>query len=286
MRIFHFAYMSHPTGESLRPHQLRDGDAFAELLAALTSLGHEYGGLIINHPTIPSSGADDSLRHVQHLDEHDLLVLTTRPPLNDSPSKDPKHVKSSHTKLEGKLFAAIRDYVVLSTRDQIQLHPDEAVCLKKRFENRADTEFFVKGHARLGRFEASYKGSGAGDKTYAGYEPNITTAGYLVYTSPVQLPGRKTGPRLLASFGMSGTISLVFAHFLRNATVQSRSTRKGTSKPGAFAWDLLSTVLKQPGIAMVEITINNRIPSMFYNLDFADHWKYELVAPSTLYSPL
>jgi hypothetical protein len=145
-------------------------------------------------------------------------------------------------------------------------------------------EFFVKGHARLRRFEASYKGSGGGDKTYAGYEPNITTAGYLVHTSPVQLPGGRMGPQLLASFGMSGTISLVFAHVLRKAAipVKVQSTTKTTYKPRAFAWDLLSTVLREPGIGMVEITINNKIPTTFYNLDFADDWKYELVAPCSL----
>src|SRR5216684_2350356 len=212
MRVFHFAYMSNPTGEflHLRPHQLRDGDAFAELLAGLTFLGHEYGGLVINHPMDHGNPSDDSLRFMQDLHEDDLLVLTTRPPLNDVPSKDPKHVKQSRTYMEKCLFTAVRDYIVICKRDHIQLHPDQALHLRPHYRDRADMEFFVKGHAKLQRFEASYKGSGSGDKTYAGYEANITTAAYLIHTPPIQLPGRKNGPRVLAAFGMSGTVSLVF----------------------------------------------------------------------------
>jgi len=284
MRVFHFAYMSHPTGESLRPHQLRDGDAFAELLAALMSLGHEYGGLIINHPMPPGGGADDSLRHIHHLGENDLLVLTTRPPLNDMPSKDPKHVKPSRTKLERSLFDAIRGYIVISTRDHIQLHPDQSLCLKPRFEDRADMEFFVKGHAKLNRFEASYKGSGRGDEAYAGYGPNITTAAYLMHTPSVPVSGRKNGPHLLASFGMSGTISLVFAHLLRTAILAKsrRPKTKELNQEGIFAWNLLSSVLSEPSFAMVEITIKSKIPATFYDLDFAYDWHYELVAAPSL----
>jgi hypothetical protein len=58
-RFFRFSYHApQKKGRDLRPHQLRDGAAFAELAAVLSSQGYYYGGRLLNYPADNSSETD------------------------------------------------------------------------------------------------------------------------------------------------------------------------------------------------------------------------------------
>src|SRR5436305_12890145 len=144
-RFFRFSYHA-PKEEDrqLRPHQVRDGAAFAELTARLYSNGYDYGGLLLNYP------ADDLQQTVQidtsFLRPDDLLVLTTRPPLDDEKHRDHKQLKRSHTSLEEQIFETLRRYFEICARSHIRLSRLVAEQLGN-FANRADIEFFQKADA-------------------------------------------------------------------------------------------------------------------------------------------
>src|SRR5438552_13073115 len=99
MKCVRFCYLSSDDRRRL-PHQLRDGDAALELFETLKWLKFDYDGVFINWPfgtNIPDTSMSDfkSLG----MNESDLLLLTTRPPLTDT-CKNKKPLIRSGTELE------------------------------------------------------------------------------------------------------------------------------------------------------------------------------------------
>src|SRR6267143_479448 len=102
-RIFRFAYHTSLNDKSeLRLHQLRDGDAFAELSAPFYSKGYEYGGLLLNLPS--EKEADAPHFDVSSLTSSDLVLLNTRPPIHDIDQENKHPVRRSYTLLERHIF--------------------------------------------------------------------------------------------------------------------------------------------------------------------------------------
>ena len=275
MTVHRFAYMTEPAREDeLRPHELRDGDAYCRLLPAMIELGHKSGPPLINHP-LSEKAKDTSLADLSFPTEDDLLVLTSRPPLDDRKvTGGPKVSKASKTQFEGVLFKTLTNYLRYCSRSQITLHPDQAALLLPHYENRNDLDFFVKPNEKKARYESSYS-LPAGGRGYAHYTPDRTTAAYLIHTPPLPMPDGRKGPHVLVSFGLSGTIGYVFAHQLCE---QKRSPFRG----------LLEDILRVPWFAMVEITVTSDVPSFYTTLDFSDEWDYKLItrpAPGVLNQP-
>lgn len=264
MRAFHFSYLSEQVGNRpVRPHQLRDGDAFAELLPVLLSLGYEYGGKIINYPAV--SGPDDSLESLGSMTESDLVVLTTRPPLRDRPMLDHRFVRRSKTALENRVFAAVAPYLDSCRRDHVYLTESCASRLKPEYRNRAMLDFFTRRESGSTRTEASYQAGHAYAKgTFAPFDAPRTTAAYLIHTEPLDAGPSKTGPRLLVSFAMSGTFALAWAYLL------ARGEHPATA-------NLLRDLLAHPGFAMAELVIHDPIPAAPRDLSFADAWSATLL---------
>src|SRR5438270_9800584 len=102
-RIFRLAYHTSLGKRSrFRIHQLRDGDAFAELSATLYPRGYQYGGLLLN---LPSEKPPEPIPvDVSFLTSSDLVVLTTRPPIDDEEEGDKHYVRRSYTKFEQDIF--------------------------------------------------------------------------------------------------------------------------------------------------------------------------------------
>src|ERR1700688_1041823 len=108
-KFVRFCYLSNNPGDRrLLPHQLRDGDAVVEVFDALRRSGFEYGGSFINWP-YPHGVNDTSVEDLSQfaLRESDLLLLTTRPPLQDGGKKP---LRKSRSELEGKLFRAVEHF--------------------------------------------------------------------------------------------------------------------------------------------------------------------------------
>jgi len=268
MRSHRFAYMTVPArADDFRPHELRDGDAYATMLPALMKLKYEAGATFINHP-VCNDAPDMSLADMSSLSEEDLLVITSRPPMNEKDSDDgPRQMKLSHPSgnqfEQTVLFPMLRRYLSYCSRDQIVLHPDQAQRLDPRYRNRGDLDFYLKPNQNKSRYEAAYRMT-AGGRKYERFAEDRTTAAYLIHTPPLEMPGGKNGARVLAAFGVSGTIGFVFAHHLRH------------QKLPAFA-GLFEDALKKPGFAMMEITVTKDVPPFYTTLDFTDEWDYKLI---------
>jgi len=185
----------------LYPFQMRDGYAALSLVTALTEQGYRFAGPIFNYP---SDGpklieVDDT-----YLGENDLIVLTTRPPMNDQQVPDRRGHKRSFTTTEQKVFDALSKYLEWCTRVEVVLTA-AAAATSPEVAARRSNEFRQNGGS-----------------TYRAYGSPVTrefvkvplrdarTAVFLIYEGHAW-PG---GPGLLAAFGMGGTETLVWCHLL------------------------------------------------------------------------
>lgn len=245
-RFYHFSYMSHQKDDrSLRPHQLRDGDAFAELSSVLLSHGWNYGGIVFNYPA--NIDRDESKKFASTFGSSDLLVLTTRPPLSDRPHREKKVVTPSNTWLERKIFDVLRSYFSHCSRLEVALQEQLAVHLPGDYSNRAILSFYTSAEAAY-KTAIPYKASAS----YAQWNEN-TTASYLVYSQALW----NSGPRLLCVFCMGGTIGLIWAYLIRTRFPE--------------------LIEGEPRFVMAEITRSGPLPSTPVDLSFADQWHVSFV---------
>src|SRR6185503_1494529 len=124
-RCFRFAYLTpcHKDRERY-PFQLRDGDAAAFLIEALIERGYRNAGPIVNYP---ASGPAVTPFDDRFLRESDLILLTTRPPMEDSEIGNKKSIPRSRTTLEEKLFEGpLRERFKTCARSEIVLKNETA----------------------------------------------------------------------------------------------------------------------------------------------------------------
>lgn len=265
MKFRRLAYMGRPSRrDTLRPHDVRDGDSFACLIPLLIRLGYELGELVLNHPPVEGE-PDGSLASIAGMGPADLLVFNTRPPLDDKTSSCVQRILDpSGNRLEQEcIFPAVERYIRYCTRSEIKLTNQAASLLLHDYRNRTHISYYVKPHEAKERHEASYEmlpQTPGCEK----FERDHTTAGYLIHTAPIVMPGGELGPRLLLVFGLSGTTGLAFAHQLAVQRIEPFP-------------DLLRDALLVPSLSLIEITTHNSVPRLNYNLDFSDQWTYKLI---------
>ncbi len=145
MQFHRFAYsMPVRSGEGPNLAKIRDGAAFSEVTAPLARLGYEYGHMIYNAPFNPGTDTELGAEHYQFIKPSHLIVLTTRPPLDDATHGDKKLVQPSHTHLEKQVFAECRKYFAVSSRSHVQLTPAAGANFEK-----AELVFHQHKNARL-----------------------------------------------------------------------------------------------------------------------------------------
>ena len=178
-------------------HQVRDGLAFAELWSMSSPC---RGAAMAGHSSTCRPGRIrlEGPESLVKLGPTDLIVLVTRPPLDDEPHDD-KPVQRSGTGLERGVLARCGRGSWSIAPGRGAVHPR----LRERLESeRPDA-------ARRGCIEYSQK-TGAYKSTWThqflGVPPvgreggRLRTGGYLIFT-PEGWPG---GPGILAAFGMGG----------------------------------------------------------------------------------
>ena len=204
-RVFRFAYHASQISDvRMRAHQVRDGDAFLELLPLLNHRGYQYEGLLLNPPS--EKREDAPVVDISFLSASDLIVLTTRPPLHDVEAGDKRPIRRSYTNLEDLVFDALRPkYLTYSARSRITLSESIAQTLKPDFKDKADIIF----HSAVGSSYVRYRSSH--EQSYHNARGDKRTAVYLIQV-PSIWPG---GPKLLVSFAMAGTETLIWNHLLR-----------------------------------------------------------------------
>jgi hypothetical protein len=255
-RFFRFSYYIRESNDaSRRLHHLRDGDAFAEIATLLSSKGLEYGGILFNYPSRNRIGrqVDSSF-----LKNSDLLVLTTRPPINgDEEQEANRHVDRSYSTLEREVLEAICAYFDKALRKRVKLNKLYAGELNGKFKNRADIIF----NQTYGAHVVKFRQYGT-RQTWHKPKVDITTVFYLVLTPPVP---RLNGARILASFGMGGTETLIWSHILRTSY-----------------WKKLGLDVNEPRMLMVEVENNIGRLSEIVDIGFIDRLMARQLAPQTV----
>ncbi|MFH1681017.1 MAG: hypothetical protein ABIH26_10275 [Candidatus Eisenbacteria bacterium] len=220
-------------------HALRDADAFNHLTPMLHKQGYEFGKLIFNTP-IPKPQhpipVDDSF-----LKPSDLLVLTTRPPMDDVYSEARKAMCPSYTTLEEKVFNTFRSFFDICARDQIKIARFMADRLPAKYADRGQIQFRQRQCADYRFVRRDEKGR------WKVVQGDRRTALFLVLTGD----SWPNGPRLLAVFGIGGNETLVWAYLL-----QTRLWR-----------DLQ---IDSPRFVMAEMK-TGKIPPRPHDLSFADN---------------
>lgn len=245
-RCYRFAYtvQGHKDRE-LQPFQLRDGEAGAHVWGAIAARGYTYAGSIINYPSL---GPDLIPIDFSRLRPTDLILLTTRPPMDDRNIGNRRRISRSFTALEEGLFnLVLRRYFARCARSEVQL-TDEAARISPAIAERQKSEFYQN----LGAGYSAYGPLSSREWRYfRSDDPRPPTAAFLVYEEQVW-PG---GPGLLAAFGMGGTETLVWAYHLANR---------------------FSHLLLNASFVMAELRAPERADQPMW-MDFADAWDVEIL---------
>ena len=188
-------------GEGPNLAKIRDGAAFSEVTAPLAKLGYEYGNMIYNPPFNPAMGARLGAEHFHFIKPSHLIVLTTRPPLDDVTHGDKKLLQPSRTHLEKQVFAECRKYFAVSSRSHVQLTPAAGANFEK-----AELVFHQHKSARLKFFKRldEFRGRCVSKKA------NISL-GFFLRTKAIP----EYGSGLLASFGMGSRETLIWNRIVR-----------------------------------------------------------------------
>lgn len=244
-RWFRFAYFTRGRkGCDVLPHQLRDAEAALFMHSILQERGYAYAGPIFNYPVAKPARpipVDDSF-----LRADDLLVLTTRPPLDDADEGVKCYVDRSYTTLEDKVFAFCRRHLARCSRSNVIV-----------------SDIHARAYPQVAQFRnIQYRQNrGASIDRYLPYASNKWqrptlrqghTAAYLIYEAHAWA----NGPGVLAAFGMSGTDTLVWNYQL--ATVFGR-------------------LLASAPFAMAELIAPQEIPRGKLTIDFANEWQVRLL---------
>jgi len=202
MQYHRFAYsMPVRSGDGPNLAKIRDGAAFSEVTAPLIKLGYEYGQMIYNPPFNPGTDAALDAEHYRFIKPSHLIVLTTRPPLDDATHGDKKLVQPSHTHLEKQIFAECRKYFAVSSRSHVQLTPAAGANFEK-----AELIFHQHKSARLKFYKRldEFRGRCVSKKA------NISV-GFFLRTKAIP----EYGCGLLASFGMGSRETLIWNRIVR-----------------------------------------------------------------------
>jgi hypothetical protein len=217
-RYFRAAYSNVTShGKSHTLHQVRDGMAFCELGAAIAARGYVFGTTLHLYASDPRPLAD-----LPAFRPSDLLVLTTRPPLNDlQPKKEGtveaapgvKRTRRKGTRkplprnggdLERIFLTELGRYFAHCQRTIVTLSPHAAGLLKP-----GDAIYKDIGLYLYMRDDIQWYRLGPGVRETA--EPPPTTVGFFIRLP--SLPG--VGCDMIVSFGMSGFTNLAWNRIVR-----------------------------------------------------------------------
>lgn len=198
-RFFHFSYLRPGSGEMPHIHELRDGDAFAELASVLCKQGFDYSGLLVNYPNPNRQVSISDFR------PSDLLVLTTRPPLNED-DFERFVIKLSGTPLEKSILEVARRYFKVCRRSAIVL--SEEIASKLAHNDRGQIDFTVHNAACYRRYRNPYTKN---REAHRWRKPESTRTAAFILLDRVQ----DNGPALLNVFSMDGPGTLIWCYLLR-----------------------------------------------------------------------
>lgn len=208
-------------------HQVRDGMAFCEIAAALAELGYRFATTfhMYNDDKNPTFDLPD-------LGPRDLLVLTTRPPLNDiaksasapkGASKGAARAENAHRRnlrpteaaLENACFDVVRPYFRHCDRAEVAVSDRVARLMRPETSEYRDVRLYqyTRDHVKAFRRGDRYVGPRGGDEWTLAF----------FFRLP-KVPGLDCG--MILSFGMSGFSTLAWNRILRIRHPEWIATRR------------------------------------------------------------
>jgi hypothetical protein len=203
MKFHRFAYSTAlRDGDEPRPFKTRDGAAFCELAAVLTSMGWEYGSLIYNYPSL--WGTVIGAAEVPSPGPGEWVVLTTRPPLDDETHGDKRTIPRSHFPLEQAIFDDLKPALFeVCARSHVRI--SEGI-VGPHFEE-ADFEFRQNKDGRLSKVNE------LGHHRRATVVPEKDYRSIAFFIKKEQLKGYGCG--VIACFSMGGSETLIWNRIVR-----------------------------------------------------------------------
>ena len=250
--IYHFAFYY---GKDPLIYQQRDCPSFIEVAAAFSEkdsskIKHVLKGSIPNFPTRGES------EDMPLLGPDDLILLTTRPALDENDLEDMKPIRRSYSRLEIKLFDALRPHLSKCSRKDVHLNVRYRNKFRKKYRDRCQIEF-TKFSQRIdginfARYLTTIDTIDEGNTLVHWNKKNgIRTAGYLIYLPEAW----KDGPALLSCFSLTASFSLLWSFLVKKK---------------------FSYLLDKPVIAMAEIILGNS-PKQPKDLSFVLDWDVQLL---------
>jgi hypothetical protein len=201
-------------------HYIRDAGAFEELFETFIHAGFTFGETILNLPKdrprpadsnsqvppVETAAVDDAAGATEDLDlsESDLIVLTTRVPLDDDKEGGHKVIPRGHAFREDIIFSTVRQcFLNWCSRRQITL----AWPIQELRHNLG----LLEGNFQLNQRTATYQdGENLAFLLFAP-RPPVRPAGEVIGPGKKQVPGSK----LLVSFAPAGVENWLWARALR-----------------------------------------------------------------------
>ena len=246
-RWFRLTFLAGRTDRELLLNITRDAEAALALQPALCARGFHFAGPIFNYPATLQHPKTPFVFDDSFFEPGDLLVLTTRPPLDDLIDGVRGGIQRSYTTLEVTVLALLRRHFAHCSRVRVRV-AERHILASDEIAQMANIQFRQNGGAAIDAV-LPYKSSrwqhsrGAPRKT----------AAYLIYEAQAW----PNGPALLASFGMSGTDTLAW-----NTLLATRYQHLIATTPFVLA----------------EITAPKR-PAQPQTLDFLRDWEVRLMIP-------
>ena len=246
------------------PRDLRDGGGYAELMAALLTMGAGPGDIWFNH----KPREEDPEAAFRRLGANDLLVLPTRPPLHDKGEGQPRrHLRPSGTAFERAVHAPFHLFFRRCARNAVALAEEPARRLPNDKRNRRSTTYYQYTRNGLEVTWAFYK-------TLEGRKPpssrDRATAVFLAFVPALW----KDGPALLSAFGMGANETLLWCHLLRTRMTSLLTSVLASSSPRFIMCEL--------GTAASWTSEPLRAPLDLLTLSAAaEHWQVEPIVDFT-----
>ena len=199
-KFYRFGYTNPPREGQPRLHHSRDGAAFNELTDLLYARGYRYGTFIHNYPNHRLKAKEFAF-----LQPGDLVVATTRPPLDDfheGKEKDWRRIERSNDDLEKAISKNLRRFFKHVSRYSTVLSPETSRLLPSDFSSLASINFHTKGKGTIASIEVTRGGRARNLNA----PKDFNTVGFFLHLP--QITGYPCG--LVASFSMGGAARFRF----------------------------------------------------------------------------